>query len=148
MAREIHDDRPIVEVIDLSDLKPCPPLPGPWPERVTARCVCCGDRVEFFIERRGLDLAEPSAYAIPVEVHATLLAQAASGEDLCGGGLWLCVQSERGIEWFCNECAVTALDFDLPEVERATEAWKVWTQIEVEDRTASAPPHRRGWWKR
>lgn len=146
MAREIHDDGPTVEVVDYSDLRPCPPLPGPWPERVTARCVCCDDRMEVFIEQRGLDLAEPSAFAIPVDQHARLLAMSASAVGKDGVGGWLLIPDpKRGIEWVCRECAKVAIDFTADEVQKAVAMWLRWSRIEVVDKSAGAP---RRWGRR
>ena len=150
MAREVHDG-PAVEVIDASDLKPCPPLPGPWPERITAVCTCCGDRMEAFIDQRATAAEDDggNAYVIPYESHPKLLAMSASCVGLDGVGGWLCIpDSKRGVSWVCRSCVQVAIDFDSEEVQKALAMWLRWTRIEVEDRSRSVEPHRRGWGRR
>jgi hypothetical protein len=150
MAREIHDDGPAVEVADYSDLKPCPLLTTTWPARVTARCVCCERREEFFIDQRATspEGRGGNSYTIPVEDHAPLLARAMSGASpwWCGG--WLLISHPtRGIEWCCRTCARVALDFDEPVVQLAVAKQIEWSQIEVIDSDAP-PPKRKGWFRR
>lgn len=140
------DTASTVEVVDCSDLRPCPPLPGPWPERCTARCVCCDDRMEVFIEQRGWRDDAGVEHAIPVDQHARLLAMSASAVGKDGVGGWLLIPDpKRGIEWVCRECAKVAIDFTSDEVQKAVAMWLRWSRIEVEDRTAGSP---RRWGRR
>ena len=139
-------------VVDISDLRPCPFLPGPFPERCTARCVCCDDRMEVFIDQRvSLDADSTGdtarlVPAIPVDQHARLLAMSASAVGRDGVGGWLLIPGpKRGIEWVCRECAKVAIDFTADEVQKAVAMWLRWSRIEVEDRTAGAP---RRWGRR
>jgi hypothetical protein len=43
-----------IPIIEIADLKPCPPRPGAWPERVVV------DGREVFIERRPIAIAGQS----------------------------------------------------------------------------------------
>jgi len=136
------DDVP--EVVDVSDLRPCPPMTGPWPERVTARCVCCEDRLEVFIGRRAIRLTGDAWYEIPREDDATLLARSASSVGLDGRGGWLLIADrEKGLAWCCRTCAESAVDFSRDEVQTAVGWWSMWQRIDVVDLTSGVAPRWR-----
>lgn len=149
----MSDDFTTVEVIEIADLKPCPPLTTAWPERVTARCVCCERREEMFIDQRATapnDLGG-NDYTIPVEDHAPLLARAVSGVTLHWFGGWLLIpHPTRGVEWCCRSCARVALDFEEPVVQLAVAKQIEWSAIGVDDRVTpdAPPPKRKGWLRR
>lgn len=139
------DTTPAVEVIEIADLRPCPPREGPWPERVTARCVCCNDRMEAFIEQRATKHND-CEYTIPVEDHAQLLARSASAVGLDGLGGWLLDSDpKRGVSWVCRTCARSALDYGDPAVANAVAMWMRWSKIEVIDRIPRNEPQSKRW---
>lgn len=150
MARENHDDGLAFEVIEIHDLKPCPFLPGPFPERVTARCTCCGDVMEVFIDMRTVehDGGRLPSTQIATTGTAHYLAKSASSVGLDGMGGWLLIRSPRRHElpaWVCRDCAQIAIDDESEEVADAVAWWLRWARVEVEDKIAESP---RRWGRR
>jgi hypothetical protein len=141
------DTTPTVEVIEISDLKPCPFLTTTFPERVTARCVCCDDRMECFIDRRATAPVKDGGndYAIPVEEDPDLLARAASCVGLDGLGGWLLIRSEKGLGWVCRECVRVAIDFSAPEVTEAITRMIKWRRVAIVDKAKPPIPSPPGW---
>ena len=118
-VNDSDDAPPMFEVVevDLSHLRPCPPLPGPWPERHPIRCdLCPGDdraTLELFVDLRGAEMDS--------DARQLCVAQAAAAHR------WLLLVDGTRI---CRACATgPALDYGDPVVLSAVKCRRIWLRI-------------------
>lgn len=133
---------PAVEVIDLADLKPCPPSDGPWPARASLPCACCDVAFTVHVELRvlkvDLGVAEVAVDLTNDRERAHLIFAAAAGAGwlLIGDG-----SADPKPSWVCPDCQEVAVDFEAPEVRDAVERRARHSRIIVEERAAAPAAH-------